>query len=141
MATAGFFKKDISKWRLWRHNFCLWRHQKILSHDWNYIVYVVIWPKFRNSSISFREVKITSNLWGFDQKNTFFLKGCSWFKFNNLGLALRMTLKFYISLAKGLKLKIRKFCGQIPTFVEATGEELVEGGLFAPQSWIGLTQF
>ena len=34
------------------------------------------------------------------------------FKFNNFGLALGMTLKFYISVAKALKLKFRKFCLQ-----------------------------
>ena len=45
---------------------------KILSHDSNYIMDVVMWPKFGNSSISMREVIITSNLLGFDQKNHFF---------------------------------------------------------------------
>ena len=36
-------------------------------------------------------------------------------------------------MAKGLKLNIRKFCGLNPTFVQVTGEKLVEGGgLFAP---------
>ena len=35
---------------------------KILSRDWNYNVNVVIWPKFGNSSISVREVIITSIL-------------------------------------------------------------------------------
>ena len=70
---------------------------------------------------------ITSILQGFDQKNCFFRKW-SWFKFNNLGLALGMTLKFYTNLAQGLKLKVRKFWGQIPTFVEVTGEKPVGGG-------------
>ena len=51
--------------------------------------------------------------------------------FNNLVLALGMTLKFYISVAKGVKLKVRKFLGVIPTFVEVTWEKLI-GGLFAP---------
>ena len=41
------------------------------------------------------------------RKTTFF-EGWSWFKFNNLGLALGMTLKFYTRVAKGLKLKFRK---------------------------------
>ena len=36
-------------------------------------------------------------------------EGWSWFKFNNLGLALDMALKFYTSVAKGLKLKVRMF--------------------------------
>ena len=44
-------------------------------------------------------------LWGFDQRNHFF-EGWSWFKFNNLGLALGISLKFYTTVAKGLKLKI-----------------------------------
>ena len=44
----------------------------ILSRDSNYIVNVVMWPKFGNSSISVREVIITSILQGFDEKNLFF---------------------------------------------------------------------
>ena len=35
---------------------------KILSRDSNYVVDVVIWPKFGNSSISMREVGVTSFL-------------------------------------------------------------------------------
>ena len=64
-------------------------------------------------------------------RKTAFFKGWSWFKFNNLGLALGTNLKFYTSLLKGLNLKVRKVWGLIPTFVEVTGEKL-EGGLFAP---------
>ena len=52
-------------------------------------------------------------------------------KFNNLGLALGTNFKFYTSVGKGLKLKVRKFWRLIPTVVEVTGEKLV-GGLFAP---------
>ena len=63
-------------------------------------------PKFGNSSISMREVVITSTLQGFDQENHFF-EEWSWFnKFNNLGLALGVKLKFYTFVAKGLKLKV-----------------------------------
>ena len=51
---------------------------------------------------------------------------------NNFGLALGTNLKFYISVTKGLKLKVRKFSGLIPTFVEVTGEKLVGGGLLPP---------
>ena len=39
-----------------------------------------------------------------------------------------MTLKFSTIVAKGLKLKARKFCGLGPLFVEVTGEKLVGGG-------------
>ena len=51
----------------------------------------------------------------------------SWFKFNNLGLALSINLAFYASVAKVLKLEVRKFCELSPTFVEVTGEKLVAG--------------
>ena len=54
-----------------------------------------------------------------------------WFKFNNLGLTLGVNLKFYTSVAKGLKLKIGKFWGLVPTFVEVTGKKLVEGVFFS----------
>ena len=53
-----------------------------------------------------REVIITSILQGFDQKI----------------LALGMTIKFYTSVAKSLKTKVRTFWGLIPTFVEVTEE-------------------
>ena len=52
-------------------------------------------------------------------------------KFNNLGLALGMALKFYTSVVKGLKLKVREFWWLIPTFVQVTGEKLV-GRAFLP---------
>ena len=42
---------------------------------------------------------------------TAFFSGGHWFKFNNLGLALGVNLKFYTSVAKGLTLKVRKFRG------------------------------
>ena len=64
-------------------------------------------------------------------RKTAFFEGWSWFKFNNLRLTLSMNLKFYTSVAKGLKLKVRKFWGLIPTFIEVTGEKLV-GGPFCP---------
>ena len=85
-----------------------------------------------------RKVIITLILYGFDQKKWFF-EWWSWFKFNNLGLALGTNLKFYINVAKGLKLKVWKFLWLNPTFVEVTEEKLV-GGPFPP-SWIGLEDF
>ena len=39
-----------------------------------------------------------------------------------------MALKFYASMAKGLKLEVRKFWELIPTFVEIIGKKLV--GIF-----------
>ena len=44
-----------------------------------------------------------------------------------------MALKFYSSIAKWLKLKVRKIWAQIPTFIEVTGEKLL-GDLFDPPS-------
>ena len=89
-----------------------------------------MWPKFGNSAVSMREVIIILILWGFDQKNNFFW-GVILVQVNYLGLALGMSLKSYASVAKGLKLKVRKFWELIPKFVEVTREKLV-GGLFAP---------
>ena len=43
------------------------------------------------------------------------------------GTALGTNLKFYISVAKELKLKVRKFSGLIPTLAEVTREKLVGG--------------
>ena len=63
-------------------------------------------------------------------RKTAFFEGWSCFKFNNLGLALCIVLKFYISVTKELKVKVEvtKFSGLIPTFVEVTGEKLVGAG-------------
>ena len=68
-----------------------------------------------------REVIITSIYKDLTRKTAFY-EGWSRFKFNNLVLALGTNLKFYTSVAKGLKLKVRKFWGLIPTFVEVTGK-------------------
>ena len=80
--------------------------------------------KIGNSRIFMGEVIITSNLWGSDEKNHY-IEGWSWFKFNNLGLALGLTLKLYTSVEKGFKLKVKKFWRINSTFVEVTGEKLV----------------
>ena len=65
-------------------------------------------------------------------KKTTFFEGWSWFKFNNLGLALGTNLKFYAGVIKGLKLKVRKFGWLIPTFVEVTSEKQVRGPFCPP---------
>ena len=65
-------------------------------------------------------------------EKTAFLDGWSWFKLNNQGLALGTDLKFYISMAKGLKLKVRKFLGLTSTFAEVTWEKLVGGPFCLP---------
>ena len=49
-----------------------------------------------------------------------------------------MALKFYTIVAKGLKLKVRKFCWLIPTFAEIAWEKLLEGLFGPPPSWVGI---
>ena len=51
-----------------------------------------------DQSLQFYERSYRKLFSGFDQKNTFF-EGWSWFKFNNLGLALGIALEFYTGLA------------------------------------------
>ena len=58
-----------------------------------------------------------------------FFDGRSSFKFNNLELVLGMNLKFCTSVAKRLKLKVRKFLGLILTFAKVIEEKLVGGEL------------
>ena len=53
-------------------------------------------------------------------------------KFSNLELALVMALKFYTSMTKGLKLKVRKFEGLIPTFEDVTGKKTGRGAYLPP---------
>ena len=73
-------------------------NNRISSRDSNYIIGVVMWPKFSHSIISKRDVIITSFLLGLLDQTVFFQR--FWFKFNNLGLALNMALKTYPSVEK-----------------------------------------
>ena len=95
--------------------------KKMLSRNSDYIVFVVMWPKF---GLIFHWEKLSWPLFYKDltRKTTFF-EGPSWFKVKYLGLALDMTLKFYVSVAKGSKLKVRK-CWEL---IEVTGKKLVGG--------------
>ena len=107
-----------------------------------------------SSTIFHHVIQIISQIWSCDQslvtvaflwkrltqpqfyqgltRKTSFFDRWSWFKFNNLGLALGTNLKFYTSVAKGLKLKVRKFWGLISTFAEVTGGKLVGGPFWPP---------
>ena len=78
-----------------------------------------------------REVMITLILLEFDWENHFF-EEYSWFKFNNLRLVSGMALKFYTSVAKELKLKVREFWKLISAFAEITGEKLVGQAFLRP---------
>ena len=125
MAALGLLKMNI----FWNkgcdiimsvHDFT----NKILSHDPNYIV---IWSCDRSFvTITFLWEKMYSYFIRIWPEKQLFLRGAR-FKFNYFGLALGMALKFYTSVAKGLKLIVKKFWELIPTFVEVTGEKLVGG--------------
>ena len=106
MATPGLLKITVS----WSKGYDIKIPvndvtNKILSHYSNYIVDMFMWPKSGNSSICLREVTTTSFYKDLTTKTTF-LKGDLDSKINNLGLALGINLKFYISVAKGLKVKV-----------------------------------
>ena len=77
-----------------------------------------------NSSISMREVIISYK--DLSRKRDFF-EGWSWVRFYNLGLVLGVALKFYSSVAKELKLRVRKFWELICTFGIVTRGTLVRG--------------
>ena len=72
-------------------------------------------------------------------RKTAFFEGWSWLRLNNLGLALDKNLKFYTSVVKGLKLKVRKF-GDNSYVCRSYWGKTVRGGGFLPppSSWIGL---
>ena len=118
---------------------------KSLPHELNEIVDVVGWPMFGNSSsISMRSYHNLSyhKFYKDLTRKTAFFEEWSWFKFNNLGLALGMTL---YQDSKRVKVTVRKFLVLIPTSVEITVAKLVgrgrgreEGELFAPLSAIRL---
>ena len=93
----------------------------ILSFDSSYILCVIQWTMFGNCSR--KEYSITS------QKKNYL---CSWFQFNSLRLVLGMDLNIYTSVTKDWKIwtKILKVFGLFSTFLEVTGERLVNGGLF-----------
>ena len=72
-ATLGLFKTKV----FWNKGYdvIISVHDvtnEFLLRDPNYIVDVVIWPKFDNSSISMTQVVITSISYGADQKKHFF---------------------------------------------------------------------
>ena len=102
---------------------------QIISRDSNYIVtlalslvtLVFLWERL--SQPQFYKYLL--------RETTFFEKW-SQFKFNNLALALGTNLKCYSSVAKGLKLNVRKFWRQVSTFAEVTGEKLLTPPLPPP---------
>ena len=81
----------------------------IYSRVSNYTVDVVTWRKFGNSGSFMGEAIITSTLKRFDQKNLFFLRRALGSSSIRYGLVLGMALKFYTSVKKRIKLKVRTF--------------------------------
>ena len=61
-----------------------------------------------------------------------FFEGCSSFKFNNLGVALGIALKFYTSVTIWLEIKCSKFLGLIATFVIVAEEKLIKRPFRSP---------
>ena len=51
-----------------------------------------------------------------------------------------MALNFLMSVTKGLKLKVRKFLGLIPTFAKTTGKKLVEREEWGDAFWWGASR-
>ena len=98
---------------------------KTSLYDSNYIVDMVMKPKFGNTSISMTEISKISVFKIFSEKNMW-----SWFKFNNLRFILSMAFILDSSMEKGLQLNVRKFWGLIPVLEDITEENLGGGGYF-----------
>ena len=127
IATIGFLKIKVF-WNK-KYNVIISANgiiNQFLSRGSNCIVDVVRWPKFVSSSIYIKEVVIPQCYNDLARKISS-SEGYSWLKFSNLGMALIITLKFYINVEKGSKLKTRKFKGLILRFAEVTEEKLVGG--------------
>ena len=91
----------------------------ISSCDSDYIVDVVMWPKFSNTSISeLLKFQLVRDL----TRKIFFFEGWSWFKLNNSGFVLSIAFKHQSSMANELKQIAKRFWGLIPPFREAAGE-------------------
>ena len=130
MATPGLLKTKV----FWNKDYDVLIHahdvtNKNLSRDSHYVLDLLC-DQSLVTSIAMGELSQSQFCKDLIRKTGLFERW-SWFKFNNLGLALGMNLKFYSSVKKGLKLIVRKFLGLVSTFIEVTGEKLV-GGLFGP---------
>ena len=80
MATVGLLKVTV----FWNKGYdvIISVHDvtiQVLSRDSNYIVDVVMWTKFGNSSVSMREVIVTSILFKDLTRKTAFFEGWSWY--------------------------------------------------------------
>ena len=88
-----------------------------------------MWPKFGNSSISMRILHNLNFITIWLEKPIFLRSALG----SSLGIAPGMGLKFYNSVARELKLIVRRFWGQTPAFQEVTREKMAgEGFGFLP---------
>ena len=109
----------------------------ISSHESNYIMYVLMWPKFGNSRICIREVIITSILRGFDQKNHFFW-GVVLVQVQYFGTGTRYKVEVLHQPVKRIKTKIEKVLVANPYVCRSCRGKNWWQELFCPPSWIGL---
>ena len=109
----------------------------ISSHESNYIMYVLMWPKFGNSRICIREVIITSILQGFDQKNRFFW-GVVLVQVQYFGTDTRCKLEILHQPVKRIKTKSQKVLVANPYVCRSCRGKNWWQELFCPPSWIGL---
>ena len=86
-------------------------NNKILSRESNYIVDVVIWPKFGNYRNSMREKLPQQQFYKDLTRKYNFMEQCVRFKFNDLRLTLGITLNFFHQYKKMLKTKSQKVFG------------------------------
>ena len=97
----------------------------------------IFWNKGYDVIVSVQDV--TNKFLSLD--SNYIVEGCSWFKFNKLGLVLGIiTLKFYNSVAKELKLKVRKIL-VVNSYVCAGYRGKTGRGAYSAHpssSWIGL---
>ena len=118
----AFLKQIYLKYRLWHNNMYPWRHEQNL----------IMWLKSYFMSSHVTKVCLFAFLWEKLKKPQFckdftrettFSKGWCWFEFDNLGLALDITLEFYIRVTKLLKLKAKghKVSGAISYISEVVG--------------------
>ena len=114
---------------------------KILSRDSNYIVDVLMWPKFGNCSISMREVITTSILYGFDQKNHF-IWGVVLVQVQYFGTGTKYKLEIVCKSRKKVKTKSQKVLGANFYLCRSYRGKTGRGGgrrdFLLPSSWIGL---
>ena len=91
-------------------------NRKILSPDSSYIVDLVIWPTFYNSSISMREVILTPFYKDLNRKASFF-----W----GVLLVFKGCLEILQQYEKLIKTKHQKVFRLFLSFTEVTGEKLI----------------